>query len=808
MEDLKVFKDISKDLATIIAQLKEWKSEQEDIAKASAKTVKAMKGGGNLGAGASRMMDNALAGFSGMSSSEFRGVRNLLANSMPTASANIYAGMIGSAPRVFGGLGNMMPDVGATFAQASNAYNAVVASGGRMSRGAFETYAQQGIGRYNATGVGSQVAAASYLAGRGMVMGSATFTQTLQTVGGLSQMMGMSNQSAAAAVEGFTSGVGSANLLRGMGVYTSDPNTGKALGTQEIISQIKGRLTAGRGNFTTADIQESLRRGFLGVSLQNSGLSSDQQAMVVQSLMGDATDSKTGPINFNDPKSLERASKAMGGNPNAPFMKIFGAQNAAMSRAEGAYGTGAELAAAGLDGLNVVAGELAATFGALNSAASIFMGNNAGSGAMNVLGAGMNMMMMNQMMKGSGYAGAGGGFGSMLGGGLFKSGGGLTGLGKGLGVAGIAGGAAGLVSSGMSAYDKGATGQALTPMDFVGGMASGAMTGASIGMFFGAPGMAIGAGIGALAGLVTTGLSNSAGTADMTGGGGDVSQPSSSGVTAAGGNSQQGVGNNGRLSLIPPVNGPIGDRFGTMASYRTHPHRGQDWKVGEGTTVKACAAGTVVSTRTSGELGRMVEVQHDGGWITQYCHLSNNNIKTVGDTVKQGEYIANSGNTGTATTGPHLHLALMKGGQYYDPMAYMTGAAGAAGTTDASSDSKTGGATGGDAGVSGDSPMPIASPGSNAVTAGVSGISGTASSIATQLGAGTGSGGEGLDKNPLLRKSSEDAYDVMTGRNGAKNNVTINVTIGKATEMEARKFAQKVKEFLEDDRRLSSIGAN
>jgi murein DD-endopeptidase MepM/ murein hydrolase activator NlpD len=296
----------------------------------------------------------------------------------------------------------------------------------------------------------------------------------------------------------------------------------------------------------------------------------------------------------------------------------------------------------------------------------------------------------------------------------------------------------------------------------------------------------------------------------MMGSGGDEGNPASAPTTAAGGASQQGVGNKGRLSLIPPVNGPLGDRFGATSSYRTHPHRGQDWSVGEGTQVKSCAAGKVVATNTSTELGRMVQIQHEGGWITQYCHLSNNNIKTVGDTVGQGEYIANSGNTGTATTGAHLHLALMKGGKYYDPLQYMSGASGAPATPDSGSSGATGGSAGGDQGAtSGDQPMPVASAGSNAVTTSTSGISGTATSIANQLGGGAGSGGEGLDKNPLLRKSSDNAYDQMTGKSGgAKNNVTINLSIGHASESEALKFAKRVKEILEDERRFASMGSN
>jgi hypothetical protein len=772
------------------------------------RAANAVKGDGKLGKGKLSQMDGALASFSGFSDRDFLKVRNMLAGSMPTGTANVVTGLIGNSPKILGGFNSMMPDLGATFSRASTYYDARVASGGRLSREQLQRATMNGIGANNQTGIGSDAATAAYLAGRGMVVGSATFTQTLKTVGGMAQSMNMSNQAAAAAVEGFTSGVGSANLLKNFGIYTSD-STGKAMGTQEIVAQIKGRLTAGRGKYTTADVQESLRRGALGVTLQNSGLSQDQQAMVVQSLMGDATDSKTGPIDFNDPKSMDRAAKAMGGNPNAPFMKIYGAKNSAMTKAEGAYGVGADAAANALVALNSAAGDLASTFGALNAAAGTFMGDNAGSGVMSVLGGAANVGMMAMMARGGGLGAAP--LGGMLGkmGPAMKKAGPM--MGKFAAGAGILYGGSQVVSGSMSAYEKGQTGQEMTSADWMGAGLNGAILGASIGSIIPGVGTAVGLGVGALigagAGLLSAGVANSAGTADMTGGGGPEKQ-AATGVTAAAGNKQRQVGNSGRLSLIPPVNGKLGDRFGTMASYRDTPHRGQDWSVGEGTNVKACAAGEVIATNTSNELGRMVQIKHEGGWITQYCHLSNNSIKNVGDKVSQGDYIANSGNTGTATTGPHLHLALMKGGKYYDPMLYMSGASQPAPT---STDGSTSGASASraDAGVSSTDPVPIANAGSNAVSTGTSGVSGSSANIADQINSsGAGGGGEGTDPNVGLRNLRSGIDDHVNGGGKSKNNVTINVSIAKADEASARKFAQQVKQFLEDDRRLSSIGAN
>lgn len=833
-------KDVSKDLQKVIDQLTKWSKLNDQIVSGTGKIAKGVQGDGKLGSGSQKMLDGALASFSGMSRADNRATRNFLENglgafSMSPRGASVGTAVVGNMGQIAGGVGSMMPDLGATFARASTYYGGLVAAGGSMSRGAFETRTQQLIGKGNQTGIGSDAQAAAYLSGRGMAPTSAAFGQTLKTVGGMAQLFNMSNVAAATAVEGLSSGAGSQNLLKNFGIYTSNPVTGQTVSPQQIISQIKGRLTAGRGKYTTEDVQESFRKGALGVSLQS--LTPDQQSMVMTSLMGDATDSKTGPIDLNSQESMMGASKAMGGNPNAPAMTIFGAKNKAMQNAEGAYSTGAEAAAGALSALNDAAGALASTFlGMAHSAGGTFMGDSVGQGVGAVLGGVGNIagtVVAGKMLGLGGGVGLTGALGGKAGGVVSKF---LTGPGSKLRLGGLGATAAGagmMMANGADAYNTGATAGAggvdpgTAAMNILGGAASGALTGAGIGAmlapFTGGISIGVGAGIGALVGGINSSVQMSQGAAS-TGAGGDTAPQSTSTVTSAGGKDQRQVGNNGRPTLIHPTSGPLGDKFGDFQDYRSQPHRGLDYQVNTGTLVWAAADGEVVAiTGNQGQLGLQVKISHGGGYVTSYCHLSNNNFVKVGDKVKAKDKIGLSGNTGTATTGQHLHFAIEKNGQALDPLSFM-GGAGAAAAGEGAANEGGGGAPSAEAGGSGmtDS-TPIASAGSSAVNVGRSGISGTASSAATLLGSAgsssggssvssTGSGGEGVNGTSLIETSGAgQAIQGNAGSSGktssAKPNVVINLSLKNATDSEARKFAKRVKEYLDDERLLSNMGA-
>ncbi|MBC9725926.1 peptidoglycan DD-metalloendopeptidase family protein [Streptomyces sp. TRM68367] len=125
--------------------------------------------------------------------------------------------------------------------------------------------------------------------------------------------------------------------------------------------------------------------------------------------------------------------------------------------------------------------------------------------------------------------------------------------------------------------------------------------------------------------------------------------------------------------LVAPVSASVGTPYRQAGSaWSKGYHTGVDFAVPTGTSVKAAAAGRVVSAGWGGSYGYEVVIRHDDGRYTQYAHLSAISVKT-GQTVGAGQRIARSGSTGNST-GPHLHFEVRTGpgfGSDIDPVAYL-----------------------------------------------------------------------------------------------------------------------------------------
>lgn len=119
------------------------------------------------------------------------------------------------------------------------------------------------------------------------------------------------------------------------------------------------------------------------------------------------------------------------------------------------------------------------------------------------------------------------------------------------------------------------------------------------------------------------------------------------------------------LSFYPPVNGSISEGF--MPDKK---HYGVDVMSPKNTPVKAVLDGVVITADWTVETGNTVAVQHSNNVISIYKHNSAL-LKKVGDLVKAGEALAIIGNTGTLSSGPHLHFELWHEGSPVDPSEYI-----------------------------------------------------------------------------------------------------------------------------------------
>lgn len=119
---------------------------------------------------------------------------------------------------------------------------------------------------------------------------------------------------------------------------------------------------------------------------------------------------------------------------------------------------------------------------------------------------------------------------------------------------------------------------------------------------------------------------------------------------------------------------------GTPISQGFHPgHPGIDYGVPVGTPIQASASGTVThaSNDDPNGYGNQVDIDHGGGWMTRYAHLSVIAV-AVGQQVQAGQVIGASGGAAGApgagnSTGPHLHFEIRSGGNPLDPAQYVTG---------------------------------------------------------------------------------------------------------------------------------------
>lgn len=129
------------------------------------------------------------------------------------------------------------------------------------------------------------------------------------------------------------------------------------------------------------------------------------------------------------------------------------------------------------------------------------------------------------------------------------------------------------------------------------------------------------------------------------------------------------------------VTSPFGMRTDPTDPSKKQMHKGIDIRCDNEAVLATEKDGKVVAVNdnanTPGGKSVTVEYAREGGAKVQvsYLHLSSTSVK-VGDTVNAGQQIGVSGNTGTRTTGSHLHLGVKQiasdgTGRDMDPTAYL-----------------------------------------------------------------------------------------------------------------------------------------
>lgn len=120
------------------------------------------------------------------------------------------------------------------------------------------------------------------------------------------------------------------------------------------------------------------------------------------------------------------------------------------------------------------------------------------------------------------------------------------------------------------------------------------------------------------------------------------------------------------FKLELPLKGPVTSRYGKREATEivSENHYGIDIGVNEGTTVYAAMEGKVSLISNEGEYGTHIKIENKDV-TTIYAHCSKILVKQ-GATIKRGQKIALSGNTGR-TTGPHLHFEIRRENRTVDP---------------------------------------------------------------------------------------------------------------------------------------------
>jgi len=119
------------------------------------------------------------------------------------------------------------------------------------------------------------------------------------------------------------------------------------------------------------------------------------------------------------------------------------------------------------------------------------------------------------------------------------------------------------------------------------------------------------------------------------------------------------------LYLFDPIEGEISRKF------RIPNHPGVDIVATKNAKIKACLNGVVIHSSYNDQDGHTLILSHKNDVISVYKHAKEVFV-AVGDNVSTGDAIAIVGNSGKATSGPHLHFELWSNLGPIDPLDYFS----------------------------------------------------------------------------------------------------------------------------------------